>query len=346
MLLKQHCGTILVTVSLKIYNMRKRSIALSIYFKMACLVPVSNMKILALMLSVLFTLTQTTLTGQSFPQTMDNPAWIVGSSDYWAGNCQAYHWKYGNSIAICGKPYIEAVECDYNNTNCIVKGYIRIDLERVYIRKTSLCSENDKLLYDFSLAPNSVYKMGYNLGSYDSTGAQVTATQTINYLGIGRLTQSVTYTIDPPANNYTDFMFNIRGIGSDIHPFYPLVCFGDFCETNLQLMEYRENTVLLYSKQPVFPVACNSWVGIKENSRGMHVQLFPNPSTESLHIKSEHRIAKILVTDCLGRTSIVLTPFSHDLLMDLSVLETGVYTLQLYFDNTIDAWKQKIVKVD
>jgi hypothetical protein len=90
----------------------------------------------------------------------------------------------------------------------------------------------------------------------------------------------------------------------------------------------------------------NSWVGIKENSQGMRVQTFPNPSKESLHIKSEHSIEKILVTDCLGRTSITLTPFSNDLLMDLSVLETGVYTLQLYFANITDSWKQKIVKVD
>ncbi|MBL7909876.1 MAG: T9SS type A sorting domain-containing protein [Bacteroidia bacterium] len=282
---------------------------------------------------------------QSFPSISDNPSWKVGVWNFFTANCEAYNWKYGGTVNICGKTYIEAIECDYLNSNCQTKGYIRINGKRVYIRKTTSCVETEKLMYDFSISPVSDYTMAYNLGTYDSTIAKVTYTQSVNYQNVARLTQSITYTIDPPANNYSDNMYAIEGIGNDIHPFFPLICFGDFCETNLKLIEYKQNNILLYSKNPVFPIACNNWVGINELKNDFNVQLFPNPTEDLLNVVVENTGKyTITIIDSYGKILIEQPMLTVKETIDVSHLSSGLYILQLKNENNFAVASRKIVK--
>lgn len=282
--------------------------------------------------------------GQTFPQLSDNPSWKVGVWSFWTSGCEAFNWKYGNSISICNNSYIEVLECDYTNSNCAVMGYIRVAGQTVYARKTNSCTETDRVMYNFAVPAGSGYTMAYNLGSYDSTGAQVTATQTIAYQNINRLTQFITYTVDPPANNYTDNMQAIAGIGCDIHPFFPLTCFGDFCETNLQLIEYKENNVVLYSKTPVFPLPCNSWVGISENSLSHRFSILPNPATDHMTIKTPSGYTGLCVLDALGRALIRQGKGDGETVISLSGLPNGIYVIALTLPENNVTITQKFVK--
>lgn len=283
---------------------------------------------------------------QSFPSPTVSPVWKVGIWNYWFSDCEARHWRYGNPTTICNNSYQEVLECDYNNTNCQLKGYVRVNGSQVYARKTTSCTETDRLMYDFSLAAGSGFVMAYNIGSYDTTQAQITNTTTLSYQNISRLTQMLTYTVDPPANNYTSNMVAIEGIGCTIHPFFPLTCFGDFCETEIRLMEYRENNVVLYSEEPVFPTSCLNWVGIRENTIGNNVTLSPNPAHDQLLISSDSYFDKLLLTDGLGRTLMLMELESERLGVeaDVSVLEPGIYFIQLYQRNTELCLPKKIIR--
>lgn len=290
---------------------------------------------------LLLLLTAVQVRSQSFPTISNNPGWKVGVWNFWFGNCEAYHWKYGNALTICGRQYTEAIECDHAATNCQVRGYIRVDQDRVYTRKTNACTEHEKLMYDFSLQPGAFYYMGYNS---DSTRAQVTGTQSLSYQGINRITQAVTYTVDPPSNNYTDHMQTIQGIGSEIHPFFPLVCFGDFCETNMQLLEYSEHNVVMFTRAPVFPMACNGWVGLNENGEGLHVNISPNPASGLITLESSYNTGAIKLVDCIGKLILEKEMRQPREYIDLSELAKGIYFIELYSYDHLKILTKKVIK--
>lgn len=294
--------------------------------------------------TLLFLISVVTVKAQSFPQQNDNPLWKVGVRSFWAGTCEALHWKYGNNVMICGASYMEAVECDYANMNCQVKGYIRADNQNIYARKTTSCSETDRLMYSFGSTSGSDFTMAYNLGTYDTTRAMVTATQSIAYQNINRLTQFITYTVDPPANNYVNYMTAIEGIGNDIHPFFALTCFGDFCETDFQLMEYRENNVVLYSKNPTFPANCVGWVGVEETDRIKEFKIYPNPSVNFITIETDRDYREIHILNGLGQLLISQPKTTEKEIINLSALAPGIYFVEVRMEDTDLVVRKKIVK--
>lgn len=264
-----------------------------------------------------------------FPTAADNPTWKVGIWQFWTGGCQSAIWKYGDAVDACGHHYNEVLECDYNATNCQLRGYVRTEGAIVYVRKTLACTEQDNVLYNFR---DSSYAM--TIGTELVTTAWENYSAVQEYFGIQRLSRNIFYYADPPANNFKDQMTIIEGIGSDVHPFFALTCFGDFCETNLQTMEYREHDSILFLKAPRFPLPCKFWTdtitSVQEDTP-ISLGISPNPCTHILTIATGIQASSVDVYNSIGMLlfKVKLSEPQPTLMLDVQTLPPGVYMVYI-----------------
>jgi hypothetical protein len=157
-----------------------------------------------------------------FPTLKDNPSWTISISysnpdqeDY----VEIYSYAYDTSF--CNKSYTKVIAKNNNDVKRLC--YIRIDgiENKVYIRKTNNCNENEYLLYSFNVAENQSVMCGFNLGNvFPDTELEfnVIHVDSVKIDNIQRRRFAIKYFI----TTYEYEMTWIEGVGSIENPFYPV----------------------------------------------------------------------------------------------------------------------------
>lgn len=71
------------------------------------------------------------------------------------------------------------------------------------------------------------------------------------------------------------------------------------------------------------------------------VKIYPNPANTELHIETENKFSRAIVTDLLGKELMVINDSKTIYLENLS---TGVYIIQLVSDNGYETYSQRFIK--
>jgi hypothetical protein len=196
----------------------------------------------------------------SFPTFSDSPIWnVYGSENVWSG-LYTNSLLYEYDTLFCGHVYLKT---SGNPTN--LSGYVRIENEKVFVRKSNNCTEKEYLMYDFSLQINDAVYCGHNiLDPYvatDTTMYWVAGKESITFFGVERKVLNMKYFVNGPGTPIRTVNW-IEGIGSTDHPFFSLVCLIDYCESLYILLCYDSSGIQLY-QHPDF-ATCNTNVGVEE----------------------------------------------------------------------------------
>jgi len=153
-----------------------------------------------------------------FPDTTHQQKWEVKTWNFFT--CRTNIYKTGNTANFCQNQYIEIFSCDENEQNCNLFGYYRVAGPIVYLRGSMNCNKQELRTYDFSASVGQTVSCPINAGSTFCTNSDFTvqSLQPVYYEGIPRDTRAMQY----PLQNSFRYMNWIEGIGSDVHPFYPL----------------------------------------------------------------------------------------------------------------------------
>jgi len=160
----------------------------------------------------------------SFPTLKDNPSWTV-FIDFANPSQQDYPeiYTYAYDTVFCNLSYIKVIA--KKNTTIRHLCYIRIDdiENKVYLRKTNHCNENEYLLYSFNVEENQSLFCGFNLGNvFPDTILEFKIVQ-IGSIDINK-TPRKKITLQYPISTYNYYeMTWIEGIGSLENPFYSVV---------------------------------------------------------------------------------------------------------------------------
>lgn len=197
---------------------------------------------------------------QPFPTAADEPHWSVDW--YFLGSFGGNEtFSSSTSIELCGHIYSSVDEFDPE-----YPAYFRNDGQRTLLRRSTDCGEREFLMYDFSMEVGDTAYVGTEMVSpLDTTIAVIQNVDFVDYLGIMRKRLTVELELCPstyPEPWYTT-MYWIEGIGSSTHPFYPLICYCDFCETGsvLQCADSSGNATYRYSQDLI----CDFTSGLDEH---------------------------------------------------------------------------------
>jgi hypothetical protein len=308
----------------------------------------------ALCLCTLFTLTLffSANSQNVFPDVSNNQYWEVVTWNFFGGFCRTNKIKTGVEFTICNKNYIEVLECDANLINCVLIGYYRVVGDSVMVRSTTDCSDEEGLMYDFTMLNMDTVICAFNW-NLDSTKFWKTGEQNINYEGTVRKTFDMNYypqpnMVLPPIPIYQ--MNWIAGIGSNVHPFYPFSCIGDHCEQEQQLVRVVENGEVIYLDTALtFSIPCSGWdtttstTEIEKSYEEMEVLIYPNPIKDRVSINIQNFLRNenmhLSVIDVYGKVLVKTLVHSKRTEIDLSHLSNGLYFIE------INKGGKKIIKI-
>ena len=195
--------------------------------------------------------------------------------------------------------------------------FIREDsLNRIYILENGV----DKILYDFNLVQNDTFQLNIDYYDCELVVYQVDTIQLLN--GEWRKRIRLIRSDDPNPNQpwygYKDW---IQGIGSSTSLYrYIESCYTDY---PLDLLCHFENGNIVYSNpnnQGCFITPVN------EISDEEHIQIYPNPATIELNIKSENQILNIKMFSMDGKLKLYENAKSA---LNLKNLTPGFYLVQI-----------------
>lgn len=269
------------------------------------------------------------MSGQTvFPSFADNPTWNV--LEYFGLNCSTWTYYYDYDTTFCNQIYSK-VALPFNAI-----GYIRSDSSKTYFRTSSNCNEKEYLIYDYSLNIGDTTYVGFNLelGNQNQTDTNafiLSQIDTVNYFGIDR--QRFKMNFDRCNTGVMmDYMYWIKGIGSEQHPFYSLRCLCDFCENIFILLCFDSTTTQLYQNN--FYNTCDTTfsVGLVESTQVFDISVSPNPFNEVTKIKvNSFNTMKLKVFNTTGQMVKMLSGESELLLGD--DLKSGIYFVEIQSDN-------------
>jgi hypothetical protein len=158
-----------------------------------------------------------------FPTLEDDPSWNV-FIDFTNPSQQDYTeiYSYAYDTIFCNLSYIKVIVKKDNITRHLC--YIRIDdtEEKVYVRKTNQCNENEYLLYSFNVEENQSLFCGFNIGNvFPDTILEFKIVQ-IESIDINN-TLKKKIALQYFISSYNYEMVWIEGIGSMENPFYSVV---------------------------------------------------------------------------------------------------------------------------
>lgn len=194
-----------------------------------------------------------------FPDSTHYQTWEV--KRWWWFACDSYFYKTGNTVTLCGKSFREILECDENYQNCSIYGYYTIINNGVTVtislRETMDCNDPIHIAYRFNLNDGD-HVNGCINGQNADFNQQ--SKQDISYLGTMRKTQFMQF---QPINSPTPYYMNwIEGIGSNVHPFYPLSVFDVTNDLHEHLVKVHRDGQLIYHNEGL-NLSCSFNVNLK-----------------------------------------------------------------------------------
>ncbi len=84
-------------------------------------------------------------------------------------------------------------------------------------------------------------------------------------------------------------------------------------------------------------------IGIEEVNKG-NFQLYPNPTTKNISIRSPQLIQELSVLDISGKIVLKQNSFSTSAWLDLTALENGIYFVQCKFKNGAESYKKMVLQ--
>ena len=268
------------------------------------------------------------LPGQSSAQTYhplpdSNAVWIVayGDSDCALANVpnSIMYYSFIGDTLIAGQVYSEVWrERVVNGCNFIGSGYagaIRNDTIAKQVMLVPPDSTNEQLLFDFSAEVGDTIH-AYRGGSLIET--QVVATiDSVLILGSYRRQWNL-------INDLGEEEHIIEGVGSTTG-FVERINYVD-SETYLNCLSV--DSAALYEDQPG---SCSIHYGLEELPTKARLNLYPNPATGSITIRTEPGMDKsdLHVLDLSGRLVLSLTLRGTEQKIDVSNLSPGMYAVDL-----------------
>ncbi len=289
-----------------------------------------------------------------FPDGSQHQKWEYVVWNFFGGVCERRIVVTGDSVALCGKTYVEVLDCNGNEANCYLSGYYRLQNDSVMVRSrvnvwsgndyttSADCNQPEGLMYDFFVPTGDSLICQLNSAKPGTTfNFRKLEERIVYYEGIQR--QKLTMSFRPyPANPNANYvMLWISGIGSNIHPFYSLSCIGDACEWEQQLTRVYRNGTLIYQDTLLdFSYSCNSWkdpTPIPPLDISDWV-LYPNPVADYFTIKSGLPYGETFgleLYDPWGR--LVLSEKEHPVMEGVFInnLSPGVYYLRLRYGGAL-----------
>jgi len=105
-----------------------------------------------------------------------------------------------------------------------------------------------------------------------------------------------------------------------------------------QLEVEAESAAFLYS------VFCPNYVAISDvNADNLAIELYPNPSSNVITLKSDKAISSVTIVDQLGRTVLVKTTEGSNAQITINKLNAGVYFAKVTFANQTNIATKRFV---
>jgi hypothetical protein len=275
---------------------------------------------------------------QVFPTFSDAAKWNVYECFWFDCNTRTYNYEYDTTF--CGQNYSKMNFYDSNKS-----GYFRSDSLKTYFRKTPNCFDKEYLIYDYSLAVGDTAFVGFNLDLFDEKDTSefvLESIDTVNYFGVERQRFKMKY---DPSNQGFLFrpMYWIKGIGSEVHPFYPFRCLMDGCEEGFQLLCYDSLSIQLF-QNPITTNCVTTILGISELEN--EVSIAPNPFSNELAFSVQNSpIYQITIYSSIGtKIKEYLVDTETELTVDTSKLLPGSYLVEINSEK--GAIVRQILKLD
>ena len=266
---------------------------------------------------------------QPFPTYADSAQWSVfrGLMGVPVGTSVI---RFADTTTICGHQYASIVG---NAGVWGGSGYFRNDGQRTLFRRSTDCSEAERVMYDFAAEIGDTLEIG--VSEYDSPWGSkrflVAAIDPVLDFGLLRRRFKVynhTY-FDEPTDPFVRYMYWLEGVGSTTHPFFPLVCLMDGCETYWNLTCFDSLSVPLYRSGP--GVTCHENVGIAETltDRDRFTVTSTGAGTLALWIPQDFRRGHLVILDNAGRIMNEQPLAADTKLISIPPLNAGVFLAEL-----------------
>lgn len=165
---------------------------------------------------------------QPYLPTLDmNPAWAM---TYQTMNfSEDYYIQLEKDTLLCGHLWTAVKNMSENQFIKGRIGYFREEGDKVFVRTTSDCSDDEYLMYDYSAEIGDTVWCGLNIGSPQLFLAPVVVggVSSVSINRTSRKTIGAIYKPDP-ISFPIQFLW-IEGVGDLTHPFYSLACGSHFC---------------------------------------------------------------------------------------------------------------------
>lgn len=178
----------------------------------------------------------------AFPSRHDNPCWnIVLSYNELTGKPDFFSIVKTVQVKdLCNQQWTQVGNFDNKGNLQAILGFYRVEGEKVYFRENEKCNSRQYLLYDFSLQKNQS-----TFAYFKSLPGQLPGPDTAQYTIDERKTELIEgleqtvlyYSVKYSDGNRYKGKW-IRGIGSDLHPFLPTICFNTFHYNSLPSCDY------------------------------------------------------------------------------------------------------------
>jgi hypothetical protein len=264
---------------------------------------------------------------QVFPTFSDGAKWNVYECFWFDCTTRTYYFEYDTTF--CGQNYSKMNFYDSNKS-----GYFRSDSLKTYFRKTPNCFDKEYLIYDYSLAVGDTAFVGFNLDLFDEKDTSefvLESIDTVNYFGVERQRFNMKY---DPVNQgwFGRSMYWIKGIGSDIHPFYPFKCLMDGCEESNQLLCFDSLSVQLF-QSPITTDCVTTILGISELEN--EISIAPNPFSDVLTFSIQNAaIYHITIYSSIGtKINEFLVDAQTELTIGTTELLAGSYFVEIKTKN-------------
>ncbi len=301
------------------------------------------MKILLLILclcTITFFAPSTAQAQQPFPIAADNPVWNTLEDYFWDPGVTQNTWTMTADTQLCGQTYQIAEAVSQNPwVPGYYKGYIRNQGDQVYYRTDNNCSNQEQLMYDYSLTAGDTFFMDHDpfqaAINNDSTFWIVQSVSVANYNGVNR------QVIDFDPNQHPLPFKWIRGIGDIYHPFHTLLYRGT--EEYLQTNCLDSLGIQIFQNPSVD--SCIIVVGTPEPYPQIKVDIYPNPARHGWKISTgkNRQIDAVEIYDQVGKLVFRDAPQSPEAYQLPALSEAGIYFIRLRIGN--ESWSGKLIQI-
>ncbi len=250
--------------------------------------------------SVLMLLASVCAAQQPFLTYGDAPAWSVLHCTMGIGvACNTDHYQYEDTVSMCGSTYAMLPFDGYDTM------YVRNEGQRTRFRRTTDCASKEYLMYDFGMSVGDSVYAGLNVpygGQLDTARFKLLGIDTVMLFDIARRRFHLLF---DRCNEFgsISYMDWIEGIGSTTHPFYPLACICDYCESGFRTLCCDSAGVMLY-RDSLYNTCDTVLLGVKEISSeqaALHVAAVNGGSAVRLTYPDGFLVGTLTLFDALGR---------------------------------------------